>query len=205
MSLPTDLDQIRQDVWLLIHHTQGLVLRCEENAYYREADISYQQFLVLQRIQLGEGPVKETDISKYLGRNLNSISMIVDRMVKQKLITKVRDRKDRRVVHVKLTPLGKERLEAGIKAGNALIKRMTKTFTPEEIEAAVYLLEKLRVISLEELGKEETTPLVRESNIRILVESVKKPKEEEKPAGDERPKRRKGLPYSRTKRTIKGS
>lgn len=202
MALPTDLEQIRQDVWLLIHHTQGLILRCEENAYYREADISYQQFLVLQRIQQGEGPVKETDISKYLGRNLNSISMIVDRMVKQKLLTKVRDRKDRRVVHVKLTPLGKERLEAGIKAGTSLIQRMTKDFSPEEIEATVYLMEKLRVVALEELGKEETSPLIKESNIRIMVETIKKPKEE-KPADEERPRRRKGLPYSRTQKSTR--
>jgi DNA-binding MarR family transcriptional regulator len=200
MALTSELDQIRQDVWLLMHHSQGLVLRCEENAYYREADISYQQFLVLLRIEQGDGPVKETDISKYLGRNLNSISMIVDRMVKQKLLTKIRDRKDRRVVHVKLTPLGKERLEAGIKAGNGLVKRMTKSFSSEEIEASVYLLEKLRVAAMEELGKEEPSPLIRESNIRIIVEEVKKPKAAEKPAEEERPKRRKGLPYSRTQR-----
>ncbi len=203
MALPAELDQIRQDVWLLMHHTQGLVLRCEENAYYREADISYQQFLVLSRIDHGEGPVKETDISKYLGRNLNSISMIVDRMVKQKLLTKIRDRKDRRVVHVKLTPLGKERLDAGIKAGDTLVKRMVKAFSPEEIEAFVYLLEKLRGTALEELGKEEPTPLIKESNIRITVEPIKKLKTAEKSEVEVRPKRRKGLPYSRTQKVVR--
>ena len=203
MTPPAEPEQVCKDVWVLFHNAQGLFLKCEENAYFREAGVSFQQFLVLQRIQQSDGPVKETDISRYIGRNLNSVTMILDRMVKLKLLTRARDKKDRRAVIVRITPLGKEKLEAGTQAGNLFLDRIMKSFSPEEIKASRHLLEKLRAVTMEELGQEEIAPLTGESHIRISVEALKKSRPAEPPPGEVRHPRRRGTAYSRIRRNLK--
>ena len=55
-----------------------------------------------------DAPLRITDVAQWLERSPNSVSMIVDRMVKAGLLRRVRDRKDRRVVNVFLTSKGEK-------------------------------------------------------------------------------------------------
>jgi len=69
----------------------------------REQGLTMEQYLVMVSVKYNDPPVRITDIARLLERSTNSVSMIVDRMVKAGLLKRVRDRSDRRVVNVFLT------------------------------------------------------------------------------------------------------
>ena len=68
-----------------------------------EQGLTMEQYLVLATIKYHDVPIRITDVARWLERSTNSITMIVDRMVKAGLLRRVRDRSDRRVVNVFLT------------------------------------------------------------------------------------------------------
>ena len=143
-----------QAAFLLLHNMMGLLTKVEEAAYANQAGISYPQFLILITVEASEPPVSQTTISKRIQRNLNTISMIVDRMEKLGLVRRVRSEDDRRETHVSLTPLGKEKLAKAIEVGGALKQRLGSAFTEEEISDAMQLMAKFRNQVLKELGRE---------------------------------------------------
>src|SRR5512141_2744066 len=141
MATQAESRGMRQAVWHLMHHSIGLVIKAEESAFTKSAGISHQQFLILMTIESSAPPVTETDIAKHLMHNLNSISMILDRMEKQKLVSKERSKTDRRVVYVKTTAKGKRKLAAGLKVGGLLADRFSEPFSDTEARAGMKMLE----------------------------------------------------------------
>ncbi len=154
--------------FLLLHNVMGLLTKLEESVYASKAGISYQQFLILITVAAAEPPVSQTTISKKIQRNLNSISMIVDRMEKQGLVRRVRSEEDRRETHVSLTDLGREKMNKAIDIGVPLRERLSKDLTEEEVQQAIRLLGKFRNGILQELGK-DPIPLDSERSHRTRV------------------------------------
>ena len=76
-----------------------------------EQGLAMQQYLVLVNIKYSDAPMNITDLARWLERSTNSVSMLVDRMVKAGLLRRVRDKRDRRVVHVFLTSKAENTLE----------------------------------------------------------------------------------------------
>jgi DNA-binding MarR family transcriptional regulator len=68
-----------------------------------EQGLTMEQYLVLVTIKYHDAPIRITDVAHWLERSTNSVTMIVDRMVKGGLLRRVRDRRDRRTVNVFLT------------------------------------------------------------------------------------------------------
>jgi DNA-binding MarR family transcriptional regulator len=68
-----------------------------------EQGLTMEQYLVMTAVKYNDPPVRITDIAQLLERSTNSVSMLVDRMVKAGLVRRVRDRSDRRTVNVFLT------------------------------------------------------------------------------------------------------
>jgi DNA-binding MarR family transcriptional regulator len=143
-----------QAAYLLLHNTKGLLTKLQERTYSNRAGISYQQFLVLITIESCDPPVTQTMISKKIERNLNTISMAVDRMEKLGLVRRVRSEEDRREAHVSLTPLGKEKLARAIEVGGALKERLCKTLTEVELQEAMGIMAKFRNQILKEMRRE---------------------------------------------------
>src|SRR4030042_1570385 len=85
--------------WLTCHRTCNLIARCEE-AVFARVGISPQQFGVLHAISECAEPVTISKIAKYTDRDHNTISMIVDRMEKSGMVTRLRDLNDRRLVRI---------------------------------------------------------------------------------------------------------
>ena len=69
----------------------------------REQGLTMEQYLVLVNIRYNNAPMRITDLAHWLERSTNSMSMLVDRMVKAGLLRRIRDKRDRRVVNVFLT------------------------------------------------------------------------------------------------------
>jgi DNA-binding MarR family transcriptional regulator len=159
-----------QAAYLLLHNTKDLLTKLEERTYSNRAGISYQQFLVLITIASFDPPVSQTMISRKIERNLNTISMAVDRMEKLGLVRRVRSEEDRREAHVSLTPLGNEKLAKAIEVGVALRERLCKTLTEVELQEAMRIMGKFRNQILKEMRREPVSPVAERAYRQRVIE-----------------------------------
>jgi len=107
---------------------------------------------VLVTIQYLPAPVRPIDVARWLDRSPNSISMMVDRMVKAGLLKRARDRRDRRVVHLTITSKGEEALKPATTAGWEFIQRILSQLSNEDRRTLVSLLKMVNYKSLEYLN-----------------------------------------------------
>lgn len=94
--------EITLRLWRQLYQTYTLLKRCEDQIF-EEHGLTTEQYSVLVSIAYVGQPARITDIARWLERSTNSISMIVDRMVKAGLVRRARDKVDRRVVYVSKT------------------------------------------------------------------------------------------------------
>jgi DNA-binding MarR family transcriptional regulator len=97
----------------------------------KEQGLTMEQYLVLVNIRYNNAPMRITDLASWLERSINSMSMLVDRMVKADLLRRVRDKRDRRVVNVSLTSKAEATLE---QASPAAWEFMQLTMSPLSYE-----------------------------------------------------------------------
>jgi len=97
-------------MWLHARQIGDMLKMCLESAFMRY-HITTEQYDVLATLKFSSGRVCITDIAGWLRRSPNSVSMLVDRMVKAHLVNRIRDKVDRRIVYVVLTSKGENILE----------------------------------------------------------------------------------------------
>jgi len=130
-------------LWYMSHRTRALLKMCEDQIY-GEYNLTMEQYSVLAAIKHIGGPARPTDIAQWLGRSTNTISMIVDRMVKAGLVRRVRDRRDRRVVNVSITSKGENALKPATLAGWEFIRKITLPLADEDKHTFIRLHDTLR-------------------------------------------------------------
>ncbi len=113
-------------LWRQVYQTYTLLKKCEDETA-EEFGLTEEQYAVLVTVEYFGGPTRITDIAQWLERSTNSISMIVDRMVKVGLVTRKRDRSDRRVVYVSMTSKGETALKP---LGVAMLEVIQKILSP---------------------------------------------------------------------------
>jgi len=105
----------------MIHLTHNTLRRCEDKIFAQHG-FTTEQYEVLMAIKHLDAPVRITDVALKLVRSTNSVSMIVDRMVRAGLLNRVRDEIDRRTVHVSITSKADEALKPAVLAGQEFIQ-----------------------------------------------------------------------------------
>jgi DNA-binding MarR family transcriptional regulator len=110
MVTDSELENMSVTLWRIVYQTYTR-FKIGMDQVLAEQGLTMEQYLVLVTIKYHDAPIRITDIAHWLERSTNSVTMIVDRMVKAGLLRRVRDRRDRRTVNVFLTS----------KAENALI------------------------------------------------------------------------------------
>jgi len=130
-------------LWYASHRTRALLKMCEDKIY-GEYNLTTEQYTVLVSIKYMGGVARPSDIAQWIGRSPNSVSMIVDRMVKDGLLRRVRDRRDRRVVNVSITKKAEDSLEPAIRAGWEFIQKITSPLSNEEKHTFIRLQDTLR-------------------------------------------------------------
>ena len=130
-------------LWYASHRTRALLKMCEDQIY-SEYNLTTEQYALLATITYLGGSARPTDIAKWLGRSTNSISMLVDRMVKAGLVRRVRDRSDRRVVNVSITGKAENALQPATRAGWEFIQKITSSLTYEDKHTFIRLHDTLR-------------------------------------------------------------
>ena len=148
MTINLEHGNIALRLWFMIHRTHELLRTCEDKIF-GEYKLTTEHYAVLATIRYlestaGAGNVRPTDVARWLGRSTNSVSMIVDRMVKVGLLRRVRDRADRRVVFLIITDKGEEALKPATLSGWDFIQKILSPVSQEDRQTLIKLLETLQ-------------------------------------------------------------
>lgn len=137
--------------FMLLQRTRDLLFRCEDQAV-AEFGITAEQYSVLMAMKGLDDPVKVTDVARRLERKVNSVSMLVDRMVNAGLVTRERDLPDRRAVRLGLTGKGQEASERAAPVVLRLVEELLSPLSHEDMDTLVTLLDNLRENARRHLG-----------------------------------------------------
>jgi len=165
MTVNYESEKLVLRLWYITHRTCDWLRRCEDQVF-GEYNLTTEQYAVLSTIRYLDEPVRVTDIARWLERSTNSVSMIVDRMVKAGLLKRVRDRIDRREVHVTITSKGETALKPAVLAGRQFIGKILSPISHEDRHTLLSLLETMKYeafkylhpgADIEEMRKNEIT------------------------------------------------
>ena len=143
MPIKFKFENVDKGAWILLRQAHNLIFKCEDRVF-SEYGLSTEQHTVLMAVKNISGPVRITDIARWLDRSVNSVSMIIDRMVKAGLVKRTRDRKDRRTVFVTLTNKAEEAYVPATTAGWELVQEILSPLSNEDKRTLIRLLETIR-------------------------------------------------------------
>jgi DNA-binding MarR family transcriptional regulator len=138
-----DYKDLQHLVWIDWYHSNRLVAIYSDKSLTKVRGIPYEQFMVLNLMKKLGKNANATEMGKYLNKGANTLTTILDRMGKKGLLKKTRDKRDRRLVWVVMTPKGREKLAATTTASLAVFQKLASCFSKEELEQFDALLEKL--------------------------------------------------------------
>lgn len=182
MTTSSESERLALKVWYLVHRTSDMLRRCEDEIFAKYG-LTTEHFAVLAVMKyLGE-PVRPTDLARALERSTNSVSMLVDRMVKAGLVKRVRDRGDRRVVNVIMTSKAESAIKPALKAGWDFIREILSPLPYEDRREFIRLSEQIKYkavryldpkADIEELKKNDVTnrPDILERLVQFISESA---------------------------------
>jgi DNA-binding MarR family transcriptional regulator len=143
MAINSESENTVLRVWLLMHRVRDMLVLCEDSVFVKYG-LTTEQFGVLAAVKSRGGSLRPTDLALILERSPNSISMIVDRMVKAGLVKRARDRRDRRVVNVSLTSKGENALKPATPAGWDFIQKILSPLSDKDKQILASLLERVK-------------------------------------------------------------
>ena len=138
-------------LWRQVYQTYTLLKKCEDQIF-EEHGLTTEQYGVLVAIDYFGRPTRVTDIAQWLERSTNSISMIVDRMVKFGLVRRARSTGDRRVVRVVNTSKGEAALKPATLASLECIQKILSPLSREDRSTLLSLLGALKYEIIEYLN-----------------------------------------------------
>jgi DNA-binding MarR family transcriptional regulator len=129
-------------LWLLLPRVGDALSLCQDSIFSKYG-ITTEQWRVLACIK-SRGALRPTDLASMLERSPNSLSMLVDRMVKAGLLRRKRDKKDRRTVFVSMTDKGNEAIDQAVPAGWEFIHKLLSPLSYDEQRALAGMLETIK-------------------------------------------------------------
>ena len=142
MAVNVEQENIVLRLWLLVRRVGDTVMRCQDSIFSKYG-LTTEQWGVLTAIK-ARGSLRPSDLAVLLERTPNSMSMLIDRMVKAGLVRRTRDRKDRRVVTVSSTEKGKTAVEPAITTGWEFIHEILSPLSDDEQRDLANMLETVK-------------------------------------------------------------
>ena len=130
-------------LWLLLHRVRDALFLCEDSIT-AEYGITTEQLGLLSAVKTLGGSPRPTDLAQRLERSPNSVSMLVDRMVKAGLVKRTRDRKDRRVVFVSATSKGAEAVDLALPVAWEFIQKILSPLSDKDKHTLASMLETIK-------------------------------------------------------------
>lgn len=172
MPIKFEFENPYKRAWIVLRQVYTLVSQCEDRVF-SEYGITKEQYAVLTAIKNIDSPVRPTDVARWLDRSTNSVSMIIDRMVKAGLVKRVRDRGDRRVVHLTMTSKAEKAYVQAAVAGWGLIQEILSPLSDEDRLTLIRLLETLRDKTYDYLGVGGVVEVVRRNGTENMAQLMK--------------------------------
>ena len=126
------------DIWKTFSNVSKTWFRLAE-ANLRPLGLSLLEVRAL-RLLSREGPQPMVRLSEELLVSQPAITGIVDRLHRQRLAVRVRDRHDRRIVHVRITPAGTRALARAIDVHRSFVRESLGHLPPREAERLARIL-----------------------------------------------------------------
>jgi DNA-binding MarR family transcriptional regulator len=184
MPIKFEFENLDKRTWILLRQVHTLVSKCEDRVF-SEYGLTTEQHAVLMAIKHINGPVRPTDVARWLDRSVNSVSMITDRMVKAGLVRRVRDRKDRRTVFLTVTSKAEKAYVLASVAGWKLIQEILSPLPDKDKLTLVRLLEMLRDKTYDYLDSGEVVEEVKRNEAENLARIMKEVAKYESPSAPE--------------------
>jgi MarR family 2-MHQ and catechol resistance regulon transcriptional repressor len=104
--------------------------------------LTASQFSTMKVLRL-RGPQAQKDIANYLLKTGGNITLVVDNLVRRKLVHRGSDPNDRRIALVELTPLGEATFDRIYPPHLQRIHDVMASLSPEQLNALIDMLERL--------------------------------------------------------------
>ena len=140
-----DRDRLR--LWLHILDTAGGIERQLRSRLREQFDVTLPRFDVmaaLDRFETEDTGVTMSQISTHLKVSNGNVTGVVDRLVREGLVTRTASPKDRRTAHISLTEEGKRQFAVMAEAHRHWIDELLGPLDPADIAGMERLLAKLR-------------------------------------------------------------
>lgn len=126
----------------LVHHLSESLIRCEDKMH-KKTGLRTRQFGVLRAIKSLQDPITPTAVAEWLSRETGSITLMVDRMEKENLVSRVWDLDDRRSLRLSITEKGKKIFRQGRRHQRALSMEILSCLSPNELQELIRLMDKV--------------------------------------------------------------
>lgn len=139
----TPFESPHQEALLNLMRTYGLLI-APFTRLFKQYGITDTQYNVLRLLRGAGSELPCSELSERMLTRVPDITRLVDRLVQAKLVTRRRSRTDRRVVFVRLTEAGRERLLQLDQPVRDLRQQQLAHMTAEELDTLNHLLVKVR-------------------------------------------------------------
>lgn len=136
--------------WLLIHQSHNLLKKLE-TAVMAQTGLTARQHSILLALKNLKSPVTITNIAHWLDRNSNAISMLVDGMEREGLVSRLRNMPDRREVRLVITDRGEQQFKSANTLTGELFQSIFSGIPDENLQKLADTLEQIRFKSLDML------------------------------------------------------
>ena len=155
-------------LWRQLYQNYTLLKQCEDQIF-EERGLTTEQYGVLVSISYLGQPARITDIARWLERSTNSISMIVDRMVKAGLVRRARDKGDRRVVYVSKTSKAESLFKPATVASFESVRKIMSAIPYEDRLTLLDLVGKVKYATLKCLNPGIDIEAVKRTELKQAV------------------------------------
>jgi DNA-binding MarR family transcriptional regulator len=122
----------------------GLAMKGRMQGQLAEHGLTFPQFLAMKALQR-HGRLTVKALADALEVTPANVTGIVTRLEREGFVTRARDASDRRIVYVRLTEQGHEKMTHLFKAGSALVADMFEEWTPADHARLADLLSRVRL------------------------------------------------------------
>ena len=133
MPVKIKIDDPVKEASLLLHQVAFSIDKIEDKSF-RRVGISPSQYSVIAAIRHIKDPVTPTNVANWLDRNTNSITLMIDRLEREGLVTRSRDLNDRRSLRLSLTEKGMDAFKRGAKPRAEIPQEAMSCLSPGEVQ-----------------------------------------------------------------------
>ena len=148
------------ELFAFVHFTQTAraVLKYADSCFNKAENLSLVKFIVLHGMQNSDKMFTLSEIASLTNTERHNITTLVERLEKDGLVKTRRNRRDRRVVNVKLTEKGKQVLDVGIPIARQIANQVIAGTEKSELATFIEALSVVKKNAYDGLGRVDPYP-----------------------------------------------